>query len=69
MTKNSKKRTVLSLEEKLYKVQQGLFILQARKIGMSSDDIREILCCDKAEVNSIAKKVNKALKATDDHDE
>lgn len=61
MAKN-KKRVVLATEEKLYKATQALFILQARQADMGNAEIREILGVEKAEVNAVAKLVNKALK-------
>lgn len=62
MAKKGMKRTVLNNEEKLLKAVQALFVLHARKVDMGSEEIRHILGIDKAEVNAVAKIVNKALK-------
>ena len=59
-TKNPKK--VLTPDEKLYKAVQALFVLQARLLDMGNEDIRKILGVEKAEVNQIAKIINKTLK-------
>ena len=61
----TRKRVVLTSEEKLYKAIQALFILQARQLDMGNVDIRTILGVEKAEVNAVAKVVNKALKKTE----
>ena len=58
----SKTRTLLNTDEKLYKAIQALFVLHARQIDMSNKDMREILSCDQADIDAIAKTVNKALK-------
>lgn len=61
MAKN-KKRVVLTTEEKLYRAIQGLFILHARQIDMGNKEIREILGGDQANIDVVAKVVNKAIK-------
>ena len=61
MVKN-KKRTTLSSEERLCKAVQALFILNARQIGMGNKDMREILGGDQADIDAVAKIVNKAMK-------
>ncbi|PIR68120.1 hypothetical protein COU49_03010 [Candidatus Nomurabacteria bacterium CG10_big_fil_rev_8_21_14_0_10_35_16] len=61
MPKN-RTRVILTPEAKLYKATQALFILQARQIDMSNKDMREILACDQAEIDAVAKVVNKTLK-------
>jgi hypothetical protein len=61
MAKN-RTRANLSLEEKLYKATQALFILQARQLNVGNEAIREILGVDKTEINSIAKLINKAIR-------
>ena len=62
MAKTKNKRIVLTIEEKLYKAAQALFILQARKLDMSNADMRDILRVDQAEIDEVAKLVNKAIK-------
>ncbi|HCC05630.1 TPA: hypothetical protein DEP58_05035 [Patescibacteria group bacterium] len=61
MAKN-KKRVVLTLEEKLCKAVQVLFVLHARQIDMSNKEIRELLGGDQAEIDAVAKVINKAIK-------
>ena len=61
MAKN-KKRVVLTLEEKLCKAVQVLFVLHARQIDMSNKEIRELLGGDQAEIDEVAKVINKAIK-------
>jgi len=56
----TKKR--LSTEEKLYKAIQALFILHARQLDMGNKEIRGILGGDQADIDVVAKVVNKALK-------
>lgn len=56
------KRHQLTTEEKLYKAIQALFIMQARQLDLGNDDMRRILGVEKAEVNAVAKLVNKALR-------
>ena len=58
----TKRRAMLTAEEKLYKAIQALFILQARQLDMGNAEIRAILGGDIAEVTAVAKMVNKALK-------
>lgn len=58
----NKKRVVLTPEEKLYKAIQALFVLHARQIDMGNKEIREILGGDQADIDAVAKVVNKALK-------
>jgi hypothetical protein len=58
----NKKRVVLTAEEKLYKTVQALFILHARQIDMGNREMREILGCDQADIDAVAKIVNKAIK-------
>ena len=58
----NKTRTNLSVEEKLYRAIQGLFVLQARQLDLGNEAIRQILGVDKAEVNSVAKLINKAIR-------
>ena len=55
-------RTILTAEEKLYKAVQALFILHARQVDMGNKEMREILACDQADIDAVAKVVNKALK-------
>jgi len=55
-------RTILTAEEKLYKAVQALFILHARQVDMGNKEMREILGCDQADIDAVAKVVNKALK-------
>ena len=50
------------MEEKLYKAIEALFILQARRLNLGNDAIRQILGVDKAEVNAIAKLINRAIR-------
>ncbi|HTR18807.1 MAG TPA: hypothetical protein VMH91_02385 [Candidatus Paceibacterota bacterium] len=66
MAKNKKRRerTTLTTEEKHLKATQALFVLQARQLDMPNKEIRAILKCDQADVDSIALFVNKALKKT-----
>jgi hypothetical protein len=61
MQKN-RKRAALTAEDKLYKAVQALFILEARQLDMGNKEIREILGVDRANVDAVAKAVNKALK-------
>lgn len=56
------KRVVLTLEEKLYRAIQALFILHARQIDMSNKEMRELLGGDQTDIDAAAKVVNKALK-------
>ncbi len=58
----TKKRVVLTPEEKLYKATQALFVLHARQIDMSNKEMRELLGGDQADIDAAAKVVNKALK-------
>ncbi|MFH0829520.1 MAG: hypothetical protein V1907_05120 [Candidatus Kerfeldbacteria bacterium] len=58
----TKKRARLTTEERLYKAMQALFILHARQLDMGNKEIRKILGVDQAEVDVVAKVVNKALK-------
>ena len=58
----TRKRTVLTTEEKLYKAIQALFILRARQLDMANKEMREILGVDQAEIDAVAKLVNKAIK-------
>ncbi|QQR82713.1 hypothetical protein IPJ70_01195 [Candidatus Campbellbacteria bacterium] len=60
MTK--KKRMALTTEEKLYKGVQALFILHARQVGMGNKEMREILGIDQADVDAVAKIVNKTIR-------
>lgn len=60
----TKKRTPATAEEKLYKAVQALFVLQARQLDMGNAEMRAILGVEKAEVNAVAKLVNKALRKT-----
>jgi len=53
---------MLSTEEKLCRAAQALFVLQARWLDIPNKEIRSILKCDQAEVDSVAVLVNKALK-------
>lgn len=62
MAKTNKKRTILSTDEKLLKALQALFILHARQIDMGNKEMREVLGGDQADVDAVAKVVNKALK-------
>lgn len=57
----TKRRAVLTTEEKLYKAMQALFILQARQLGMSNKEMRQILGVGLAEIEIVAKLVNKAM--------
>jgi hypothetical protein len=61
MTKN-KTRATLSSDEKLYRAARGLFILMARQVDMGNKEMREILGGDQAEIDAVAKVVNKALR-------
>lgn len=61
MAKSKNKRVVLTPEEKLYKAIQALFILQARKIDMPNKEMREILGVERADIDAVAKVINKAL--------
>jgi transcriptional regulator len=61
MQKN-RKRAALTAEDELYKAVQALFILEARQLDMGNKEIREILGVDRANVDAVAKAVNKALK-------
>lgn len=58
----TKKRVVLTAEEKLYRAIQALFVLHARQIDMSNVEMRELLGGDRADIDAAAKVVNKALK-------
>jgi hypothetical protein len=58
----TKKRVVLTTEEKLHKAVQALFVLHARQVDMGNKEMREILGGDQADIDAVAKVVNKALK-------
>jgi len=58
----TRKRAVLTTEEKLYKAIQALFILHARQVDMGNKGMREILGVDQAEIDAVAKQVNRAIK-------
>lgn len=58
----AKARTRLTAEEKLYKAIQALFVLHARQIDMSNKEMRELLGGDQADIDAVAKVINKALK-------
>jgi hypothetical protein len=62
MMKKVNKRIILTVEEKLLKAVQALFILHARQLDMSNKDVREILMVDQADVDVVAKLVNKAIR-------
>lgn len=61
MAKKGTSRTTPTTEEKLLRSIQAFFILHARQIDMSGDEIRQLLGVDKADVSAVAKVVNKAL--------
>lgn len=61
MAKN-RTRVVLTTEEKFYKAIQALFVLHARQVGMGNEEMRKILGGEKADINAVAKVVNKTLK-------
>jgi len=57
----TKGRVMLRPEEKLYRAVCGLFILHARQLNMGNKEMREILGGDQADIDIIAKVVNKTL--------
>ncbi len=61
MTKN-KKRTFLTVDEKIQKALNALFILHAVQLKMKNADMRKILGVAMRDINGPAKAVNKALK-------
>jgi len=63
--KKTRTHIVLTNDEKMYNAIQGLFILLARQIGMSGDEIRKILGGEKANINAVTKVINKAMKRKD----
>lgn len=62
MAKKGTKRVLLTAEEKLLKATHALFILHARQVDMSNKDMREVLGIDQADIDAVAKIVNKALR-------
>jgi hypothetical protein len=58
----AKTKTRLTAEEKLYKVMQALFVLHARQIDMSNKEMRKLLGGAQADIDAVAKIINKALK-------
>jgi hypothetical protein len=62
MPKTKRQRIVLTPEEKLYRARCGLFILHLRQQGMGNREMREILGGDQAEIDAVAKVVNKGLR-------
>jgi hypothetical protein len=60
MAKN--KRIVLTVEEKLLRAVQAIFIIQALQMKMGGHDVRKILGVGMKEITPIKKAVDKTLK-------